>query len=125
MVLGHQFHHLRGHRILVGQFAHVDIDAAFLLADGRARDRIGADDGKDMAGSVHAHQLVAALPVDMQNQLFADRRQGLSFKRHMDDDVLGGAGFRRAEQDARAVLTLQKAAIPRLAAGGGVKTGLV
>ena len=60
------------HRVLVDSLGHVEIDAAFILADGSAGDRKGADDGKQMAGRVHAHQLVAARPIDMQHQRLAD-----------------------------------------------------
>ncbi|MGO8470076.1 hypothetical protein AB9F45_37285, partial [Rhizobium leguminosarum] len=48
---------------------------AMQIADARsAGDRIGADDGKQVAGRVHAHQPVAARPVDMQHQRLAEHR---------------------------------------------------
>jgi hypothetical protein len=104
---------------------NVEIDAAFLFADGRAGDRVGADDGEQVAGGVHAHQLVAAVPVDMQRQLLADFRHRLVGSGNVDDLVLGLAADRCGDLDLRPVGAFEKAGIARLAAGGGIEAGLV
>ncbi|CUX23184.1 hypothetical protein AGR3A_Cc260256 [Agrobacterium tomkonis CFBP 6623] len=125
MVGFHQRHQLCRHLILVDGFRHVEIDTRFVFTDRRAGDRPLADNGEQVAGRVHAHQLVAARPVHMQGQLLADFRKRLAFERHMDDDALVGAVFGDAEFDTRPISPLEKAAIAGLAAGRRIKAGLV
>ena len=74
---------------------------------------------------MHAHQLVAARPVDMQHQLFANQHGRLFGCRNMDDDVLGIAMTGGGDFDAAAVGALEKAAIAGLSARRCVKTGLI
>jgi hypothetical protein len=52
----------------------------------------------------------------MHDQLLADIRRWLSFRRDMDDDVLRRAMTGNGNVDAAAVAALQEAAIARLSA---------
>ena len=90
----------------------------FVLADRRAGDRKRADDGQQMAGGVHAHQPVAALPVDRASASFSPIA-GTAWpgSRDMDDLVLGLAGdASRRSSIAAAIGALEKAGIAGLAA---------
>jgi hypothetical protein len=74
---------------------------------------------------MHAHQLVAASPVDVHHHLFTHQRLGLCFERHVDDDVLGRTVPGHAEVDLFAIGAFKKACITRLSARGRIKTGAV
>ncbi len=57
---------------------------------------------------MHAHQPVAARPVDVQHELLADRRRGRAADRHVSDDVLGRAMPGFDDVDAAAVFALEE-----------------
>src|SRR5438552_4332439 len=112
MVGTHQLHQ-PGRDVLLGEagIGNVEVDTAVVLGDRRSRDRKRTDDGKQMAGGVHAHQKIPPLPIDGELQLFADRRQALFRRRHVDDLVLGLAGDGCGDRDAAAVGAVAPAVI--------------
>src|SRR5690606_14939560 len=126
MVAAHQLHQPRGHLLPgVACIRDVEIHPALLLADCGTRDRIGADDGEQMAGRVHAHQLQPAVPVDLEPHGLADLRHWASLGRNMNDVVLALAGHRAGNRDARTIGPNEKAGVARLPARRGVEDGAV
>lgn len=78
-----------------------------------------------MTGGVHAHQLVATLPIDMKYKLLADLGACLPLiKRNWMMMSLAAPCF-LPQRDPAAIRALEEAGITRLAARCGVKAGLI
>ena len=97
-----------------------------MCAEGRHKpfpgDGEGQHDAEQVQGSVDAHALQAALPVEQQGDSVAGLRCGLALEWHMDDAALVlGVVYRGADGDLAAVGEADPPGIAWLAAAGGVK----
>src|SRR6266404_2777280 len=108
--------------LAVGQ---VEIQPTLAVADLAAGDVAGHHGGQEVQAGVHAHQPVAAVPVDPRDDLGADRRQYGIGDRDVPDAVGGIALDRVDDGDRPAVGQPQRPGVARLAAAGGIEHGAV
>ena len=101
----------------------VEVEPAAVLADLAAGDRAGDRGAQQMHRAVHAHQAVAARPVDLGGQLRAGAGRLAALGEPMGD-ALGALG-RILDRERAAAVEQQPAAIARLAAAGRIEHGPV
>jgi len=109
-------------RLLVeGRVADIEIQAAFRRADLAAGYAVRHHRAQQMQTGMHAHMIVAALPVEPGNEPIARFGDNGAFLRNMDDVFPTIALERRGNANFAAVAQDQHAAIARLAAAGRVE----
>jgi len=110
---------LIGQRLFIQRvIANVEIQSALFFADLSASHATRNQGTEKVHGRVHAHQTIAAIPVDSSRYRRAGFRERLSFLRHMNDVAFN---LDRGADPDRTTLPSQRTGIARLSAAGVVK----
>jgi hypothetical protein len=126
VALGEQFVEPGGDRFLVeARAGHVEVEPAPPVADRPAGHRAGHHRTQQMQAGVHAHQPVAALPIDLGGDRGARLGQRRARLGDMDHRVGRVTLHRIDDRDRRPVGQPQHPAIAGLSAAGRIEHGAI